>query len=133
MDTQATIGTVVQKIVAAVLQNIPHDTRGPSGPTGQTNDAGGFQRGRWNSGDIGFFDPNYEGKSSATGQAVKHSGKDTYYRDVHVFIEKVKEMTIVLGPEQVRRNLATCLRGTALIWHTVSYPEKLPQLTYCSQ
>lgn len=46
---------------------------------------------KWNPGDIGYFDPNYEDISAATGDPVEHSGKDTY-RDVYIFVQRVKEM-----------------------------------------
>lgn len=36
---------------------------------------------KWNSEDIGFFDPDYEG----TGLVV-NAGKNVFYRDVYVFI-----------------------------------------------
>jgi hypothetical protein len=48
---------------------------------------------------------------------VIHARKNTYYRDVHVFVERIKKMTIVLDAETVRRNLSSCLRETTLIWH----------------
>jgi hypothetical protein len=48
---------------------------------------------------------------------VTHAEKDTYYKDVHVFVERVKEMIIVLEFETIRKNLSSCLRESILIWH----------------
>jgi hypothetical protein len=48
---------------------------------------------------------------------VTHAEKDIYYRDVHVFVEKVKKMIIVLESETIRKNLSTWLRESVLMWH----------------
>lgn len=78
---------------------------------------------RWNSSDIEFFDFNFESQTTVTDVVVKHVEKDTYYRDVHVFVERIKKMTIVLNIDKVRQNLFTCLRDTALLWHTAELKE----------
>ena len=70
---------------------------------------------RWNFGNIEFFDLNFEEKSVATEEPLKHSNKNTYYKDVHVFVKRIKEMTIVLKTKMVKRNLFSCLRDTALM------------------
>ena len=86
--------------------------RGERGEPGPPDGNGGSER--WNAQEIGFFDPHYDGKTAATASAVEHAGKDTYFRDVHVFIEKIKDMATIKEAEMVRNNLYTCLRGTAL-------------------
>ena len=121
--TQAAIEKVVQTAITAVFRSLPQESRKPSNSFGFSDSAdpadddveGETQRDRWNLGDIGFFDPNYENKSASTDQAIEHAGKDTYYRNVHVFIEKVKKMTIVLKIDQIRRNLTTCFKETIFI------------------
>jgi hypothetical protein len=70
---------------------------------------------RWNSDDIDFFDSNFEGKSAFIEEAIAHAEKDIYYRDVHVFVKRVKEMIIVLNLEIVRKNLSSCLLEIALV------------------
>ncbi len=72
---------------------------------------------RWNSSDIDFFDSNFERKFAFTSEAVTHVEKNIYYRDVHVFVERVKKMIIVLESETIRKNLSSCLRESTLIWH----------------
>ena len=52
-----------------------------------------------------------------TRSVIEHSEKNIYYRNVHVFIERVRQMIIILSLELVRRNLSFCLRETALDWH----------------
>lgn len=49
---------------------------------------------------------------------MEHAGKNTIFRDVHLFIERVKDMVAVRGDEMVRQNLLTCLKGAALTWYT---------------
>ena len=74
---------------------------------------------RWIASDIGFFDPHFNGRSVDTAEAMEHSGKDTYYRDVFVFLDRIKDYAETRSPELVRQNLLSCLRGTALAWYTI--------------
>jgi hypothetical protein len=48
---------------------------------------------------------------------VTHAEKDTYYKDVHVFVERIKKMIIMLEFEIIRKNLSSCFRESALMWH----------------
>ncbi|KAL8798875.1 MAG: hypothetical protein Q9200_007677 [Gallowayella weberi] len=43
---------------------------------------------------------------------------DTIFRDVHLFIERAKELVDLKGADMVRENLWLSLRGTALEWWT---------------
>ena len=73
---------------------------------------------RWYAADLGFFDPNYKGKTVTTGEAMEHLGKNTIFRDVHLFVERAKDVAAIQGDEMVRQNLVTCLKGAALAWYT---------------
>ena len=73
----------------------------------------------WNFDDIEFFDLNYEKKSTAIEKILTHSDKNIYYKNVYVFVKKIKEIIIVLDVEQIRRNLFSCLKDTIFMWHTV--------------
>ena len=46
---------------------------------------------RWNFGDFGFFDFMYNNKSVNTGSIIEHIGKDIYFRDIYLFIERIKK------------------------------------------
>lgn len=70
---------------------------------------------RWKAEDIGFFDP-YLDASYGAGDLVS-VGKDTYYRDVHLFAAQVANIARTKGSTLVAANLHTCLRGTALQWY----------------
>ena len=45
-------------------------------------------------------------------------GKDLWIRNVHFFVERVKNLIAIKNAAVVRQNLNTCLRGYALIWYT---------------
>ena len=83
---------------------------------------------RWNASEVGFFDSLYDGKSISTGQAMKHARKDTYFKDVHLFIERAKDIATIQGGQHVRDNLFTCLRGSALQWYTSEISIEAKQL-----
>ena len=60
----------------------------------------------------------YNGKSAVTGNLIEHAGKDTYFRNIHLFVERAKDLATTKGEELVRQNLYTCFRGVALAWYT---------------
>lgn len=122
--TSKQINQLIEQIVARALQQTEHGPPGPPGPpepAGSSepqdpqdlaeNDSMAEER-QFNPEDIEYFDLNFENRSAATGDAIAHSEKDTYYKNVHVFVEKIKKMAIVLDVEIVRRNLSSCLRKT---------------------
>ena len=45
-------------------------------------------------------------------------GKDTYFRSVIPFIDRIKDLAATKGHASVKANLSTALRGTALLWYT---------------
>ncbi len=72
---------------------------------------------RWNAVDLDFFDSAYEEKIIATAKSVQHVEKDTYFRDVHLFIDRIKNIVIVKDYDIVRNNLYTCFREQVMIWY----------------
>ena len=52
------------------------------------------------------------------GPALEHTGKDTYFRDIFAFIDRIKDLVRVKGAYPIRNNLQLSLRGTALEWYT---------------
>lgn len=105
-----------------LLRGIPSQP-GPPGPPGEAGPPGtvvtenALNPTRWNPGDLGFFDPNYDNKSVSTGSPIEHTGKETYFRDVHLFVERARDLVVIKG-NMVRENLWMSLRGTALEWWT---------------
>ncbi len=79
------------------------------------------QQERWNLVEIEFFDSNFDEKFAFTNEALIHADKNTYYRNVHVFVERIKKMIIVLEFEMIRKNLFFYLRDSVLMWHIVEF------------
>ena len=64
-------------------------------------------------------------------KSITHIDKDTFYKNVHVFVEKIKKMTIVLNFEIIRKNLFIYLKDSVLIWHIVEFTKTFRRiLTY---
>ena len=72
---------------------------------------------RWNAEELKFFDSMYDNKSINTEQVMKHVEKNTYFRDVHLFIDRAKNMTVIHDEQFVRENLFICLRDTTFQWY----------------
>jgi hypothetical protein len=81
---------------------------------------------RWNAIDLKFFDLIYDEKILITIESIQHVEKDTYFRDVHLFIDRVKNFVVAKRAEIIRNNLYTCLRESTMTWYTakVSKEEK---------
>ena len=107
----------------------PPGPPGPAGPAGPATDGTSSSQARWNPAELGFFDPMYDGKSVSTGAGIEHAGKDTYFRDVHLFIERAKQFAITKDASQVRSNLWMSLRGTALEWWTAELSDTERRIT----
>ena len=70
----------------------------------------------------------YDGKSVDKGPAMEHAGKDTYIRDIYVFLDRVKDIVSTRGAQTVRTNLHMCLRGEAFAWYTSILSEEEKRL-----
>ena len=84
---------------------------------------------RWNLANLDFFDLMYDDKFVSTEETMKHIEKNTYFRDVHFFIERVKNLVTIKDIELIRENLWTCLRDTALAWWTDELSENEKRMT----
>ena len=120
--SQAHIEALVNKAVEDALAKYAVAAAKTSPPDPSVSTDGGSIAGaprgesRWVSSELGFFDPNYDEKSISTGNAIEHDGTKTYFRDVHLFVQRAKEMVITKGAAVVRNNLWMCLQGEALEW-----------------
>ena len=70
---------------------------------------------QFNSKNINYFDFNFENKLTVTENVITHSEKNIYYKNVYVFVEKIKKMTIIFDVKIVRQNLSSCLRKTVFM------------------
>jgi hypothetical protein len=83
---------------------------------------------KWITSDIEFFDLMYDNKSTFTEEFIKHVEKNIYFRDVHLFLKRVKNVTRVKNVNQVRENLFICLRKLTLQWYTFELFENIKNL-----
>ena len=61
-----------------------------------------------------FFDPIYDSKSIRNRSAIKYTGKETYFRNVYLFINCAKDLATVKDTSIVYKNLQISLRSTIL-------------------
>ena len=61
-----------------------------------------------------FFNSLYDEKSINIDQVMKHAKKDIYFRNVHMFIKRTKNIATIQSDQYVRDNLFTCLRKAVL-------------------
>ena len=72
---------------------------------------------KWNPSNIGFFDPHFNEKIIAIASVMKHSEKDIYFRNIHLFLKRCSNIATIKGDQIVRNNLFICLRELALQWY----------------
>jgi len=72
----------------------------------------------WKPDDIGYFDPKFDGHGPEAG-LIGSSSRHVYYWDVYTFTDRLHILAPIKGPEALRVAIPACLRGTALLWHTV--------------
>ena len=120
------IEAIINNAIARYVREHPPE-RGPAGPLGEPGDAkpagqdglnGNKNGNRFLSSDVGFFDPFYDGKSINTRLGIEHTGKETYFRNITVFINRIKDVARVKGTELLQNNLQIYLRGEALEQYT---------------
>ena len=74
---------------------------------------------KWNFANLDFFDFYYDGKSLASeANSIVNIDKNTYFRDVHLFIVRAKKMAFTRDEQLIRNNLWLSLKNTALKWWT---------------
>lgn len=49
---------------------------------------------------------------------MEHSGKNTHYCNMFVFLDRIKDYAETRSSELVRQNLSSCLQEIALAWYT---------------
>ena len=102
----------------SALQSSPESSDdSKSSGSAELNELNNNDTSKWNAADLDFFDPFYDDKFANIDDAMKHINKNTYFRDVHLFIERARNVIIIKNAELVRENLWICLRKTALaLW-----------------
>ena len=110
-DLQRIITQIVanQQFLDAVRGNPPAPPAPPNPPPPQIDN-------RWRIEDFGYFQPDLPVDERSPAGDMCTVGKDTYYRDVEAFCERIKDAIASRDPVQVRDNLHLCLRGSAQRW-----------------
>jgi len=73
---------------------------------------------RWRLEEVGMFEPDLPiDDRNPAGDAIT-VGRDTIYRNVDAFCERIADAIASKGPTVVRDNLQSCLRGQASRWYT---------------
>ena len=70
---------------------------------------------RFNPDDVDYFDSFYESKFIDTIFAIEHIDKNIFFRDIYVFVDRVKNVARAKSNTLLRQNLQICLRDFALI------------------
>ena len=70
--------------------------------------------------EVGYFDPEYQQEQGNTQGPVVNAGKYVYYRDVYIFVDRLKDLA---SQHDVKQLLSACLRGTALMWYSMELTE----------
>ena len=83
---------------------------------------------RWNAFELKFFDSLYDEKSAVTDNVIEHFDKNTYFRNIHIFIERIKNIAHIKNDTIVRNNLYICLRETVLTWYISNLKENQKRL-----
>ena len=71
--------------------------------------------------EVGYFDPEYQGESISQNinSAVVNAGKHVYYRDVYIFVDRLKDLGAQYGNTTVFNLIVACFRGSALMWYSM--------------
>ena len=88
----------------------------PSTPTTNNGSASDPSRTSFKAEELGFFDPELP-IEYGSGDVVR-TGKDTIYRSVHLFVQRITDMASIKGDKIVNYNLPLYLRGAALEWYS---------------
>ena len=57
----------------------------------------------------------YDGKSVITENFIEHIEKNIYFRNVHLFIERIKNMTVIKNAKMIKNNLYTRFRDIVFV------------------
>ncbi len=71
---------------------------------------------KWNQADLGYFNPHLD-RAHGEGEIVS-LGKDVYYRNVVLFVQRLQSLVTFRVAALVKANIATSLRGSVLEWYT---------------
>ncbi len=83
---------------------------------------------RWVTTNLRFFDLTYDDKILATTESMQQAEKNTFFRNIHLFINRVRNFAVVKDYDTVKNNLYICLPDMTMIWYTIELSEKVKKL-----
>ncbi len=83
---------------------------------------------RWVTADLEFFDSTYNEKILATIESMQYAEKNIFFKNIHLFIDRVKNFAMIKDYDAVKNNLYTCLRSMTMTWYTIEFFEKIKKL-----
>lgn len=106
----------------------PAGPPGPQGPQGISSapasiamsSAASTSSTTWKTEDLGYFHPDLPDRDES---AVRTVSNQTHYRDVLVFLDRLRDLVTLKGEDVVRANIHASLRGSALAWYTSELSE----------
>ena len=73
---------------------------------------------KWNFEKIDYFDSKYDDSDNHNSSLLVNFEKNFYYRDVYVFVDRLKNLASLREFEKLRIVISQCLRDSTLIWHS---------------
>ena len=70
--------------------------------------------------EVGYFDPEHQ-QEQGNGPVV-NAGKHVFYRDVYIFVDRLKDLAAT-RPNDVKRVITACFRGSVLMWYSAELTE----------
>ncbi len=75
-----------------------------------------------------FFDLVYDEKIVTIAKSMQHFEKNTFFRNIYLFIDQVKNFAIFKDFDMIRNNFYTYLRDITMIWYIAELFEKTKKL-----
>ena len=72
---------------------------------------------KWNVVEINLFNFIYDEKFNTNDDFLKYADKNIYFRDVHLFVERIQNIVKIKNLKMIRNNLYICLRNTIIKWY----------------
>lgn len=110
------LATALNRLTQTEQANGQQGPQGEPGPPGPAGPAGNGGTAGWNAADMGYFDLHLD-KLYGESEIVS-VGKDIYYRNVILFVERIRDLASVKGAALIRSNINITLGGSALAWYT---------------
>ena len=57
----------------------------------------------------------YDGKSVIIENHIEHIEKNIYFQDVHLFIERIKDITVIKNAKMIKNHFYTYFRNIVLV------------------